>query len=599
MGPPRTEDRCGYDRRVKICLVSTKRFDTDRRSQALFESLQRSGHDVFVVSTDPVPSSHPVTASVQTRIGPAGRPGNLIRRVIPSRLRDRVVARRLATEATKTTADIFIPVQMSAVAAATTAARTAGGVVHRTPLMPRVGGGVDLIDLAPQNPGLSRPAGGDPGGGEPFLAQHVDHPAPERFQDRKVVLCYRRTETNPGRYLENALKRSGATLRIEIDAIDLSTVDTDTDFIIFVESPYPALDVSGRTDVPTLLWVHHGEHHLSANLRLVDRYRVDAVLMAHSWHLAYRFPVPVHRFPFGLAPELSHPSIPLSNRDIDVAFVGAHAQSSSWQYHRRAEMIENLRQGLPRLAIRIEEKVSPEAMAKIYGNSRIVLNDGGVRHYPITMRVFEAIASGAVLLSDLPPGIELLFTPGDHFAIMGENPVENVERILADLKGAQEMANAALEHGQARHTYDHRVDQLFLIADATVTHPQPDPQPTGDMAFLIDSDVEIQNIIQHGLPDLRNQLATRAVWSMEERLDGRLRPASVDAVAIAVTSVDGFETLLSTARRLIYSAVPTAGLDVFVRQNHPNADIERHGDILRIDLMADAYRVASGPPQQS
>ena len=125
-----------------------------------------------------------------------------------------------------------------------------------------------------------------------------------------MVLCYRRSEINPGRYLEEGLLRSGAEVRVQTEGIHLDGVEPDTSFVIFVEGPYPALSVSGATSVPTLFWFHHGEHHLHANLRLVERYKADAVLMAHSWHLAYWLPTPVHRFPFGVATELLDPEFP-------------------------------------------------------------------------------------------------------------------------------------------------------------------------------------------------------------------------------------------------------------------------------------------------
>src|SRR5690606_23639341 len=139
-------------------------------------------------------------------------------------------------------------------------------------------------------------------GGDEFHTGSVNRSAyasePGRHVGRKVVIAYRKTDSNPGKYLEAALRRSGADVRLETDALDFDTVDPDTDFIVFVEGPYPAIDVTGATpEVPILFWFHHGEHHLQANLRLLDRYRADAALMAHSWHLAHWVQVPVHRFP--------------------------------------------------------------------------------------------------------------------------------------------------------------------------------------------------------------------------------------------------------------------------------------------------------------
>ena len=181
-----------------------------------------------------------------------------------------------------------------------------------------------LFAPAPHNP---QPRVSPAGPGGPYIppadVRDAGVPEPGRYRDLRIALCFRKTDTNPGKYLEAAMVRAGITVDLHTDEIDWNAVPTATDAVVFVEGPYPALTVMGTNPgIPVLFWVHHGEHHVATNLRLVDRYGAHAVLLAHSWHLAHRFPVPIHRFTFGLAPELVDASIPWAERKYAVSMVG-------------------------------------------------------------------------------------------------------------------------------------------------------------------------------------------------------------------------------------------------------------------------------------
>jgi hypothetical protein len=379
-------------------------------------------------------------------------------------------------------------------------------------------------------------------------------------------------------------------LRVETEAIDLGGVDPSTDFVIFVEGPYPALDVTGTTQVPTLFWFHHGEHHLHANLRLVDRYRADAVLMAHSWHLAFWSPVPVHRFPFGVATELLDASRPLADRTYDVAMVGAKLRSGG-PYGRRQQLVAELEAGLPPERLGFAEQVSANEMAALYGDARIVINEGGTRHYPITMRVLEAVGSGAVLLSDRLPGMEMLLAEASQYAVLGDDVVADVESLLADPDRLQEMSDSALDRAMGLHTYDHRVDELFEIASNVSKRRVSDPGERSPLAAAIDRDVEVQRVAHLDAPELEHQLPDREVWDAATIDQRRLAPAKMETVAIRADDVTGLEDLLRSARRYIYVDGSARGLREHLDRLAPQAAIEQRGEIVRVDLMAPSYRI--------
>jgi len=576
---------------MRICLIARNRFHSDRKALATYRALTKAGHEVMAVAVDSASPEDPVVATVTGRVWlshPILRRAN---RLLPARVVSRTLLRRMRLAASGLHADIYLPLHEDILEVAVEAARTGGGVVQRWPGMAQAGSG-DLIDLAPSHPDLALPVHGLGSSFTPTETAIPYEPEAGRHAGERVVICYRKTEANPGRYLESALRRAGFEVRLETDAIDLGTVDPATRLIVFVEGPFPAIAVTGTTEVPTLYWVHHGEHHLFPNLRLADRYRADAVLLAHSWHLAHWFPTPVHRFPFAVAVELFSQPKPLAQRRLDVAMVGSKLQGGAWQYRRRTELIAAIQSRLPTDGIRFLEGVTPEEMADLYGNARIVLNEGGIRHYPITMRVFEAVGAGAVLLTDSAPGLETLFEPGGEFVEIGNDVVADVDRLLGDLEDSQDLADRASARARGFHTYDHRVDLLMEIATKTPKRQVVPTATQSELARVIDADADVQRVVHDDVPGLDEQLPDREVWPLSER-SGRLSAGSMDAAIITADAVAGMEPLLDSARRYIYSVGDVDGLGQYLESRYPEAVTQQNGEVRRIDLMTEAYRVRS------
>jgi len=576
---------------MRLCLIARNRFHGDHKALAKYHVLVRAEHHVEVVAVDAGPPDPPVSLTVKRQAGPENRLGSLINRFLPLGVRQRLLRRRLTEACVGVEADIYVPLHDDSLRVAIEAAHKTGAVVQRTPQMDDAGD-VDLIRLAPSRPELAKPV---PGMGTTFVPGHNPTPyLPEsgRYDGDRAVICYRKTAANPGRYLEAALIRSGMEVRVETHSIDLGTVDPATRFVVFVESPYPAIEVTGSTRVPILYWAHHGEHHLFANLRLTERYSADAVLLAHSWHLGHWFPAPVHRFPFAVAPEMTPPTKPLADRRYDVTMVGSKLRGDAWQYRRRRQLIEDLEAQWRQDRLRFVEGVTPEEMVEIYGDSRLVLNDGGVRHYPITMRVFEAVGSGAVLLTDPVPGLEMLFEPDEEYSVLTSSVVDDVRRLLDDLDSTQAVADRASEHAKGHHTYDHRVDHLMAVAADLPKRELNPSMTTSELGRLIDRDVEVQRVVLANADDLGDQLPDREIWRMEERR-GRLSPRSMDAAVIMSGDAGEMTDLLDAARRYIYASDRLSGLENYLTMNRPGAVIQNEGRFRRVDLMAESYRVGS------
>jgi hypothetical protein len=388
--------------------------------------------------------------------------------------------------------------------------------------------------------------------------------------------------------------RAGVELSVT-DTLRWEEVDPATRGVLFVESPLPPIAVSGQNPgVAVAFWVHHGEHHLPANLRLARRYGAHLVLLAHSWHLAHRFDVPVERFPFAVAPELFSGGLPFEDRPYEVAFVGAHLGSGG-PYTGRQELLRRVEEAWPGHLISFREDVPPGEVAATYGRAKVVLNEGGSRHFPITMRVFEAVGSGALLLTEPAPGLPLLFSMGEHYQVLQGDPVAALRSILADPDRAAAIAAAAHRHALERHTYDHRVDELLEALLKIDPEPRPAPtRPSHRLAALVDDDPEVQRLIAFPAEELRRQLPDREVWSLEQA-SRRLQPGSYDALVLGSNPGPILRELLGVARRYVYA---NGAIGTEVREQlpdvHPQAEVRLlEGGLLRADLLAESYRVTT------
>lgn len=478
---------------------------------------------------------------------------------------------RLATDlAARPEPEVLWPVVSALVDEADRIAEHLEAWVARRPDWPRPKR--DLAWAVPADPGLSVPMGADPAERRPW-EQHGG-PTPEgRHRGKTAVLAFRSTPASPGHLLRRAMERAGIEVRV-VERIDLDA-HADADFVLIVESPLPPIKVIGTSAVPIVFWVHHGEHHLDGNLRLEGLYAPDLILLAHSWHLAARFSAPVERFPFAVAPELTQdPS--WSGRDIDLAFVGGLGGVA---YRRRRQLISEAENVLRN--VEAVNGIGPREMMMLYRRARMVLNEGGTRHLPITMRVFEAIAAGALLVTDPAPGLDELFD-GRYFEIAGrELDADRITGLLAS-SDAETIAREAYEHAMRLHTYDHRVDLLLRYVDRIVPGDRertPAPETPIEAFF-----------VRHPYAQRVLDAAGRAVepgkeiWRPHDLVDDP-KPGSFD---IAVLTGRSAPALALAARRYVIGwDIDPDDLGLSYRS------VSSIEDLIVVDLGADAYDVAT------
>ncbi len=110
--------------------------------------------------------------------------------------------------------------------------------------------------------------------------------------------------------------------------------------------------------------------------------------------------------------------------------------------------------------------------SQVYARSRLSLHvprrqyTNGLSGIP-TIRVFEALACGATLLCSPWTDAEQLFRPGEDYICVedGKAMAEKIERLLRDEDARRQIAANGLETIRARHTCNHRAQQLVEIFD--------------------------------------------------------------------------------------------------------------------------------------
>jgi spore maturation protein CgeB len=116
--------------------------------------------------------------------------------------------------------------------------------------------------------------------------------------------------------------------------------------------------------------------------------------------------------------------------------------------------------------------LNPRWHPHLYSSSRLTLNitrrDMVMAGYSPSVRLFEAAACGATIVSDPWPGLETFFLPGREI-LVGSNPAEIMHWIRdtgpAELRGIGEQARTRV---LGEHTNRHRAEQFeAAVSDAT------------------------------------------------------------------------------------------------------------------------------------
>jgi len=198
--------------------------------------------------------------------------------------------------------------------------------------------------------------------------------------------------------------------------------------------------------------------HFALDLRIALARNFDFTFLAQRTHVPafVNAGIPnVAWLPLACSPELHN--VGRLDRVYDVAFVGAIPDDPK---DRRRKLLDAVRRQFPNSTI---GQFWPEEMARIYAQAKIVVNMCVDRD--INMRVFEGLASGALLVTDEADGLEELFDDGTHLCIYrkDEDLAGLIERYLNDDAARERIAGQGCALVYAQHTYQHRMRQLVLM----------------------------------------------------------------------------------------------------------------------------------------
>ena len=257
------------------------------------------------------------------------------------------------------------------------------------------------------------------------------------------------------------------------DALRRQAPDWKPDLFLWIESgvQYP---VEGLADLACpkacyLIDTHidkGSDHRVEAHLEWARPF--DYVFLAQRTYLQRFLDSGLNAYwlPLAADPEIHQDQ--RIERVHSVGFVGSLNQE------RRVALLERL-QTTHTTHI---ERCFLQDMARVFSSSKIVFNNA--LNNDLNMRVFEAMACGALLLTDPAPGsgLEHFFKDGEHLAIYREDSeiLELADRWLANPGEREALSKAGQAEVLAHHTYDHRVVLMETILFQQASGDEPGGQ---------------------------------------------------------------------------------------------------------------------------
>ncbi|MBI4829312.1 MAG: glycosyltransferase [Nitrospinae bacterium] len=301
---------------------------------------------------------------------------------------------------------------------------------------------------------------------------------------RRVLLSYTNYPAAPGAYLERVFRRghevvtAGCPLTPEIKKLwnlnalreeprphDIVTPDLTAefpfvrdrlpkgftpDFLLWVDTGLGrAPEGVEHADFPTAAYFIDTHLHLQKHLAMAEAF--DVVFLAQRAYIpefAKRGMKRVHWLPLACDPDIH------GKRDMpkehDIGFVGSLTGA------RRVDLLMKLAEHVDvrygRLFLR--------DMADFFCRSRIVFNNA-IKN-DLNMRVFEALCSGSLLLTDAADGLTDFFEDRTHLVIYTDDTIADLAAYYLDHPDElAAIAEAGRAEALARHTYAHRAERIL------------------------------------------------------------------------------------------------------------------------------------------
>jgi glycosyltransferase involved in cell wall biosynthesis len=264
-------------------------------------------------------------------------------------------------------------------------------------------------------------------------------------------------EQTTARYFERAARTQDRDVVYWDKCPDLLVIKPE-DLFFFVD---PAMDWPlnlERLSCPTVAYFIDVHQDLSSRLELSQFF--DTVFVAQKDYVPAFVNIGhrnAHWLPLGCDPEVH--CLPQEVRPFDVGFVGKLGLPGTWRHGVLTTVLTHYRTN------DYKAIYPPRAMAGVYGQSKIVFNAS--INKDLNMRFFEALASGALLVTDrIENGLPDMLREGEHY--VGYSTVEEaIEKIDYYLKNPVDRMAIAFE-GQrvalAHHTYLNRWKEIIRLS---------------------------------------------------------------------------------------------------------------------------------------
>jgi len=252
------------------------------------------------------------------------------------------------------------------------------------------------------------------------------------------------------------------------------------DLLLWVESVYGYLPKGiGQLPFPTACYLIDSHLHLREHLKWAEGFNFIFV--------AQRQYIPeferagfknVYWLPLACDPQVHR------KFDVKKAYEIGFAGSLTPEHRERRRLLTLLCQ---QFNVHIDRKFFHE-MALLFSRSKIVFNHS-VRN-DLNMRVFEALCCGSMLLTDEATGSGLseLFLDRQHLVIYRNRQelVELARYYLEHPEEREEIARKGREEALAKHTFDHRVEQVIkTIFEGAEHSKRPKGRYTGSVVSII------------------------------------------------------------------------------------------------------------------
>ncbi len=153
------------------------------------------------------------------------------------------------------------------------------------------------------------------------------------------------------------------------------------------------------------------------------------------------------------------------SKEWDIGFVGTIPEAQT----RRKILLERIGS---RFNLNCDRKFMEE-MAEHYSRSKIVFNNA--INSDLNMRVFEALCSGSMLITDHASGLEELFENKKHLVIYEDESIEDqISYYLKNSTERQRIAEQGRREVLENHTYLHRAKTLINILDREISNKKDD-----------------------------------------------------------------------------------------------------------------------------